>query len=175
MASPIRNALVAAAIGAAGLTGAANLVTSYEGYSPTVYIDPVGIKTICRGTTSGPLIAKGKATQDECDRATLADLEAAAAVVRSCVPGALTQGEYNAWTSFALNVGRGAKGKKDGMCMLKSGKTPTHVLLLRAGKPRAACHMMIQWTNPPALKKGLTRRRTDEMALCLRDLPEDAK
>lgn len=175
MANPIRNALVASVIAAAGLTGAFNLVDTYEGNSPSVYIDPVGIKTICRGTTSGPLIAKGKATSDECDRATLADLEMAAAVVRSCVTVPLTQGEYNAWTSFAYNVGRGAKGKKDGMCVLKTGAVPSHVRYLNAGKPRAACHMMIQWTNPAKLKKGLTRRRTDEMALCLRDLPEAAK
>lgn len=174
MANPIRNALVASAIAAAGLGGAFSLAAKWEGNATKLYIDPVGKPTICRGTTTGPLIKKGVATAAECDEATLKDLEVAGATVRRCYIGPMTNGEYNAWASFTNNVGPGGRGVKDGFCSLKSGAVPSHLRLLREGKPRAACKMLFQWTNPPALKKGLLARRTDEYALCIHDLPPGA-
>lgn len=176
MANPIRNAAVAAIIATAGLTGASNLITTYEGYSAKVYLDPLKIPTICRGTTSGPLIAKGVATEKECDEATLKDIQTAAATVKRCAPVDMTLGELNAWTSFAYNVGPGKKGKKDGFCVLKSGKQPSHLrYLLRPGSTipdrMAACKMLMSWTQPgTVVHNGLKKRRTEEYAMCVRDL-----
>mgnify|MGYP006051667231 FL=1 len=165
--------LVAAAIAAAGLIPAFDLVDKFEGNRSEVYKDPLGIPTICRGTTHGPLIAKGKATRDECDTATLEDIQTAAAIVRRCTAGAtLTEGEYNAWTSFALNVGAGGKGRKDGFCTLKSGKVPSHIRLIKSGQPGAACKMLFQWTMPGTnVFNGLLNRRTAEYKVCVKDLP----
>ena len=166
-------ASVAAALAAASLTPAFDLVDKFEGNRNTVYLDPLKIKTICRGTTHGPLVAKGVATDAECDLATLEDLKTAAAIVTRCTAGAtLTNGEYNAWTSFALNVGPGGKGVKDGFCRLKSGAVPSHIRLMLAGKPRDACKMLYQWTMPGTVVfNGLLNRRTAEYKVCVGDLP----
>lgn len=167
----MKKSMVAALVAAAGLGGAFGLVEKFEGNVPTVYIDPVGIRTICRGHT-GSLTKKGTATPDECDRVTLEDLQVAQQRVHSCIKVPMTNSEENAWVSFTFNVGLGGKGVKDGMCILKSGAVPSHVRLLNAGKHREACYMMAQWTQPgTAVHRGLTRRRTDEMALCLKELP----
>ena len=165
-------ASVAAALAAASLTPAFDLVDRFEGNKSEVYRDPLGIKTICRGTTHGPLIAKGKATAAECDAATLADIKTAAAIVDRCTAGVvLSNGERNAWTSFALNVGSGGKGVKDGFCKLKSGGTPSHIRLMLAGKPREACKMLYQWTMPGTnVHNGLLNRRTAEYKVCVGDL-----
>lgn len=175
MANAIRNAAVAATLAAAGLTGAYNLIDTFEGNRNTVYLDPLGIKTICRGTTSGPLIAKGKATDAECDAATLKDIEVAAATVRRCFTGHLTVGEYSAWTSFTYNVGPGGKGVKDGFCKLKNGNEPTLLKLLKRGDDtatrRAACAQLYDWAMPGTnVYNGLLKRRTSEYAMCVRDL-----
>lgn len=169
----LKNKAVGVALSLAGLTGAFILVDKYEGNSSTVYLDPLKIKTICRGTTHGPLIAKGKATADECDRATLEDITTAAAIVDRCTAGIkLTEGERNAWTSFALNVGPGGKGVKDGFCKLKSGGTPSHIRFIYAGEPERACKMLFQWTMPGTnVHRGLLNRRTAEYSTCVKDLP----
>lgn len=173
----IRNAALAASLAAASLTGTFLLVDRFEGNSPTVYKDPLGIKTICRGTTSGPLIAKGKATAAECDEATLHDIEVAAATVRRCTPGVeFTPGEFGAWVSFAYNVGPGGKGVKDGFCKLKSGREPSHLRIIKSSDDplvrKAACGKLFQWTMPGTnVHRGLLNRRTAEYALCVADLP----
>lgn len=176
MANPIRNALIAASVAAAGLTGAFNLIDRFEGKENTVYVDPLGIKTICRGTTSGPLIAKGRATDDECDAATLHDLQVAAATVDRCAAGVvLSPGERSAWVSFTLNVGPGGKGVKDGFCRLKSGREPGHLRLLKSSSDplvrRAACAKLFEWTMPGTnVHRGLLNRRTAEYSVCVEDL-----
>lgn len=173
--TPIKNKLVAGAIALAGLSSAFVLVDKYEGNSLPVYKDPLGIPTICRGTTSGPLIKKGRATQAECDESTLHELLVAQRTVRSCFDGQLTDGELNAWTSFAYNVGPGGKGVKDGFCRLKSGNTPTHLKLLRFSNDpqvrRDACKKLFDWTMPGTnVHRGLLNRRTAEYAICVKDL-----
>lgn len=170
--SAIRTAALAAA-SALGLGGAYTLVDKHEwtGRETAVYRDPVGIPTICIGHT-GPLTKIGRrATPQECTAAALKDLEVAYATVQRCVKVPLTDGEKQAWTSFTFNVGPGAKGVKDGMCMLKNGNLPTHVKLLNAGKPKEACAMLMQWTKAGGVQyRGLVTRRIDEVTYCLKDL-----
>lgn len=173
MALPIKRLVGAAALAASlGLGGAWQLIGKFEGPPATkTYRDPLGIPTICRGAT-GALAARGYATLAECDEQAVKDIQIAAATVKSCVKVDLTQGEYNAWTSFAYNVGPGRKGVKDGMCVLKSGAVPSHVRLLAAGRHLDACKMLLQWTQPgTVVHNGLKARRTDELAMCLKDLP----
>lgn len=171
----LRNTVVAASLAATGLLGAFNLVEKYEGLVTTAYADPLGIKTICRGTTSGPLLARGKATVDECDAQTVADLKVAQATVTRCFKGPLTAGELAAWTDFTYNVGPGGRGVKDGFCTLKSGRKPKFLRLLETDNSpvtrRAACRQLFDWTQPgTVVHRGLLRRRTDEYAVCIHDL-----
>ena len=152
-----------------GLLGAVTLVDKWEGYSATTYRDVVGVPTICRGHT-GPLAAKGHASVAECDAATLADIRVAAATVDRCAPG-LPNGPRNAWTSFTYNTGPGRAGVKDGFCVLKSGAVPTHIKLIRQGRHAEACEMLLQWNKAGGkVLRGLTNRRVEELAMCLRGL-----
>jgi lysozyme len=101
------------------------------------------------------------------------DLKVAEATVRRCITVPLSQGELNAYTSFAYNVGPGKRGVKDGMCVLKSGAVPSHVRNAQAGRRRAACANLMQWTMPGTnVHRGLYARRVDEVAMCLHDLKE---
>jgi lysozyme len=177
----IRSTSISLLLASAGLVGAFNLADKYEGLPQHNgvayrYIDAVGVPTICRGTTTGPLVKRGYATIDECDAQTVKDLKVAWATVQRCMHGPMTQGEKDAWTSFANNVGPGGRGVKDGMCMLKSGRQPSHVSLFNSGKHRAACAKLFDWTQPGTpIHRGLLKRRTDEYATCIKDLPGDAQ
>lgn len=157
-----------------GLGGAWSLIDKYEPAPDMTrsYTDPVGIRTICRGNT-GPLSKQARVTQAQCDEADVEALRVAQATVLRCIKVPLTKGELNAWTSFAYNVGPGGKGRKDGMCMLKSGRVPTHVTRLNAGHHRLACSSLMDWTMPGTkVHNGLYARRLDELAMCVHDLPE---
>lgn len=167
----IKNTLTAATLAGLGLLGAANLVDRWEGNTTSRYVDPLGIATICRGHT-GFLTRYAKVTEAQCDAALIEDLKVAAATVARCVDwDSLSAGEKAAWTSFALNVGPGGRGVKDGMCRLKTGAEPSHVRLLRQGRHREACAMLDQWTMPGTnVHRGLKARRADEKAACLKDL-----
>lgn len=170
MNKPIAATVLASVL---GLGGAFTLVDQHEwtGRETTTYKDVVGINTICRGHTGRLAVPGYTATREECDKATVDDLLVAYNTVKSCVKVPLTPGEVSGWTSFAYTVGPGKKGVKDGMCMLKSGREPSHVRLLNAGKPAEACAMMAQWTKAGGkVYRGLERRRVDEMAYCYRDL-----
>jgi len=173
----LKKVLTGAALAASlGLGGAWSIVDRFEPAADMTksYIDPVGIRTICRGTT-GPLARQARVTQAQCDEATVSDLRTAEATVRRCYTGPLTNGELNAWTSFTLNVGPGARGVKDGFCILKSGAVPSHLRLLNTHRPAAACAVLMQWTSAGGRRlQGLYNRRIAELALCLRDLPEGA-
>lgn len=172
----LRKILTGAALATSlGLGGAWSLIDKYEparNGMTKVYLDPLGIPTVCRGHT-GPLTRQATVTTADCDKATVDDLRTAEATVRRCYTGPLTSGELNAYTSFAYNVGPGGKGRKDGFCVLKSGAVPGHLRLLRQGRPAAACSMLMQWTMPGTnVHKGLYARRVDEVAMCVHDLKE---
>lgn len=174
----LRKALTGIALATSlGLGGAWSLVDRFEpapGDMTKSYVDPLGHRTICRGTT-GPLANQARVTQAQCDEATVDDLRTAQATVLRCVHVPLTNGELNAWTSFALNVGPGKRGVKDGMCMLKSGRVPSHVTALQAGRHRAACAKLMDWTMPgTVVHNGLYNRRVAELTMCLHDLAEGA-
>lgn len=175
--NPIKSAAAVALLAGAGLLGSGNLITKYEGWSDHVYLDPLGIPTICRGATDKALTSLKVVTAKQCDDADVKNILAAAETVKRCAGPdvGFTLGELNAWTSFAYNVGPGGRGKKDGFCMLKSGKQPTLLRLIKEGKPRAACKQLFAWTQPGTkIHNGIKARRTEEYALCVRDLPEDS-
>lgn len=161
-----------ALVAALGLTAAATFTATWEGESKTVYKDVIGVPTICRGHTGKDVyMGMPKATDAQCDAWHAEDVLEAYRVVQSCVKVPLTPGEKVAWTSFTLNVGPGKQGVKDGMCALKSGRTPSHVRYLNAGQPLDACAMLMQWTKAGGVEfRGLRNRRIAEVRECVKDL-----
>lgn len=167
-----------ATIAALGLTAAVAFTAQWEGDGPKrgslnyPYLDIVGVATVCKGHTGKDVTMSMKPVPDaQCAEWHSLDVLAGYSVVRQCVKVELSEGERTAWSSFALNVGPGGKGRKDGMCMLKSGKVPSHVVLLNQGHRLEACAMLMQWTKAGGVEsKGIRNRRVAEVAQCVKDL-----
>lgn len=157
--------------GALAIALALPVVQKWEGTRTTAYLDHLGIPTICTGHT-GPEVKLGlKVTAAQCDEWLKQDLQIAYDITQSCVPGYVPQSVRAAYTSFTFNVGSGAPGRKDGMCVLKSGRVPQHVRQLQAGDFKAACDTLALWKKAGgAVSNGIVNRRMDEISLCYRDL-----
>lgn len=158
--------------GAAAVLVAAGLLTAkWEGTRLNAYQDHIGVWTICTGHT-GPEVVRGlRATKAQCDEWHRKDLNIAYDTTIRCVPGNIPNSVRAAYTSFALNVGPGGKGRKDGMCVLKSGAVPTHVKLLNSGQYIKACDQLLKWSNAGGqFSRGIYNRRVSEMTLCKEDL-----
>lgn len=145
-----------------------------EGRSLTAYRDPLGVVTICDGDTHGVKMGDVR-TPAQCDAATLREISAALTIVDRCVTVPLTENERAAYGDFAYNVGPGAKGVKDGFCMLKSGRQPTFLRKLNAGDHVGACNGLLEWVpdvdGPQAhIRAGLLLRRQQEVEICLTGL-----
>lgn len=168
--SALREKLVAL-----GLTAALVIVPAFEGKptkngEPVVYIDPVGIATVCFGHT-GPEVKMGKRfTHAQCDEYIEKDIMIAYNATVRCFGGIQHLSPFikSAMTSFTLNVGPGGKGVKDGFCKLKSGREPSILRNLKAGNIRAACLGLLEWRKPDLA--GIHKRRKAESDLCLKGL-----
>lgn len=156
---------------AAALVMAATVVIPWEGKRNAAYQDHIGVWTICYGHTGKAVIKGLRASDAQCDIWLRDDLKIAYATTMKCVPGEIPVSVRAGFTSFAFNVGPGGKGVKDGMCMLKSGKTPTHVILLNSGQYAKACDAMLKWSNAGGkFSKGVHNRRLSEVEMCKADL-----
>ena len=151
------------------------LVTYFEGDKPVGYKDPVGIPTAGVGHT-GPDVVVGKFYSDAIREGWLKeDLADAGLTVERCAPENIDVYWRAAFISFAFNVGPGRKGVKDGFCILKSGKVPSHIRYARAGDKTRSCRALLQWIRAGGrVMNGLKRRRDAECALCLTD-PKNPK
>lgn len=88
-------------------------------------------------------------------------------IVRSCIHVQLSQGEHDAFTSLAFNIGRGAKGVKDGLCVLKSGAPTTLSKKVNAGDYAGACREILNFASFKGKKlTGLVKRRKSEYKIC---------
>jgi lysozyme len=144
------------------------LAKPHEGLRLVAYLDPVGVPTICAGITKGVRLGD-IATPRECDAREQQAMLQALDIVRRCSnDAALSQNEWAAWGSFTYNVGPGRKGVKDGFCVLKSGKEPTLLRLIKAGQFVDACRELPKWVKAGGIRfAGLVKRRDDEMRICL--------
>lgn len=145
-----------ARIAALGLGACVAFVTSWEGMKLVAYRDPVGIPTICAGSTDGVILGQ-TATRAQCEELLGKELLQAHDNMARCVRVPLTPGERTAYTSFTYNLGAGA------FC----GSTLARKL--NAGDRRGACAELSRWVYAKGMRlPGLVKRRAAERELCER-------
>lgn len=142
----VRYAATALVASAAGIGG----IKTYEGSSKTVYLDPVGIPTVCSGHTKSVSRADvGRKFSDAaCDDLLRQDTKVAEAAVKKYVTVPITQAQYDALVSFTFNVG--------------SGNLARSTLLKRvnANQCLSAGEQFLRWNRANGqVLRGLTLRR----------------
>lgn len=81
-----------------------DLIGRFEGLSLPAYLDPVGIPTICYGSTQGVRLGQ-LATFEECNLLLHRDTGKAGQAVARYIHVSVTQGQYDALVSFTYNLG----------------------------------------------------------------------
>lgn len=134
---------------------ASALAAVWEGYNPTPYFDPVGIKTVCRGHTGG--IRDATYTKAECDALFMGDLGAAYAGVAACVHVPLTYPQLAALTDAAFNLGSRTVCRSTALRLANSG-----------AKPSVWCPQLGRYIYAGGrVLPGLVKRGKARVALCL--------
>jgi lysozyme len=140
----------------AGLSASALIgIALHEGYRDKAYDDGVGVQTIGFGTTDG--VKPGDRITVERALVRLgADVARHEAELRRCVQVPVYQYEWDAYVSWAYNVGTGAACKS------------TLVKKLNAGDYPGACKELLRWTRAGGRElPGLVKRRRDEYRRCI--------
>lgn len=152
MASNIRYAVAGLALSAAGLAA----ITTYEGYSDTVYVPiPGDVPTAGYGHADIRLPVGKHITKGEALKWLSEDVKQAEEAVKRCVRVPLTTHEYSAYVSFTYNIGGSA------FC------NSTLVKLLNQANYKAACDQLHRWVYSNGKKiKGLENRRNMEALTC---------
>jgi len=148
---------------AAALAAACALAVPMEGLRTKAYRDPVGIPTICFGSTKGVKLGD-VATPEQCKSMLSAEMLQSIDAVDRCVPGlpvnvlaAFADAAYNLGEKIACDTTRSTAARK-----------------LKAGDFVGACNELPKWdkASMPGLGlvplPGLTKRRALERELCLR-------
>lgn len=147
-----RTAIAAMSLSAAGFVS----IVLHEGYSDRA-IEPVkgDVPTIGFGTTEGVKMGDTITAPKAVERA-LADVTKFEGAIKRCVTVPLTQGEYDAYTSLAYNIGPTA------FC------ASTLVRKLNAGDYAGACREILRWDKFKGRSlRGLTLRREREYRRCI--------
>lgn len=140
---------------------AAPFVGDWEGLRTSAYLDPVGIPTICYGSTQGVKIGQEKTVQ-QCNELLQTELLEYYKAVDDGITVPLPPARAAALTSFAYNVG------------IANFNRSTLRRLMNEGKTRQACDELGKWVFAKGMKlRGLVRRREAERQLCLEGLPKD--
>lgn len=151
----VATALVVSAAGLAGLQ-------QHEGVIHKVYLDPVGIPTVCAGHTETVTRQDvGKAySPAACDQLLRHDLRTAEAAVKRHLKVPVTQEQYDAVVSFTFNVGSGNLARS------------SFLRLANAGKCREAGDQLLRWNRARGqVLPGLTARRAYERGQWLSGCP----
>ena len=159
-----RIAVGALSLSAAGLLG----IASHEGFSDTAYI-PIAddVPTIGFGSTEGVKMGD-KITVPQALERLHRDVNNAESAIGRCVTVPLSQGEYDAYTSLAFNIGASA------FC------SSTLVRKLNGGDYEGACAEILRWDKKKIQTaagktvtvtiKGLSNRRKKEYEMCVKHL-----
>lgn len=149
---------------AAALSLATALAVPAEGLRQWAYRDPVGIPTICFGSTAGVTMGDFR-TVPECKALLTKDMLYAIQAVDSCRPGlpinvlaAFSDSVYNLGPTIACNKAESAAAR-----------------LLAAGDYTAACNQLPRWNKGRVLGvlvplPGLTKRRKMARDVCLAEV-----
>lgn len=150
--------------GAIGVTAAALAgIAGFEDYRERSYDDGVGVQTVGFGTTRMP---DGRPVQkgDRLDpvRAVIAlqaDADRRAKELAVCIGDVpLTRGEWDAYMSWAYNVGTGAACRSTLVRKLKQ-QPPDY---------EGACKELLRWTKAGGRElPGLAKRRQVEYQMCM--------
>ena len=148
---------------AAALAAACAIAVPMEGLRTKAYRDPVGIPTICFGTTRGVMLGD-VATVAQCEGMLTKEMLESIDAVDRCVPNlpsnvlaAFSDAVYNLGPKIACDPARSTAARK-----------------LKAGDFVGACNELPRWdkASVPGLGlvplPGLTKRRQLERELCLR-------
>jgi lysozyme len=148
----VKSKALAAVAGA--LVIAVPLVKPLEGRSLASYLDPVGIPTICYGSTAGVKLGQTK-TDAQCDALLANELGQAIASVDQLTIRQQPDTRRAALGSFVYNVGEQAFA---GSTLLRK---------LNAGDVSGACAELSRWVYAKGVRlNGLVQRRAAERELC---------
>jgi lysozyme len=152
-------------VAGAGLVATALFISGFEGVSNKVYVDPVGIQTVCAGHAytgpdGKPLKEGATYTDDVCSYLLGQDTLAANKAVLAAVKVPLSAGENLAYTDFTFNNGAGAFRKSS---ILRK---------LNKGDRKGACAALLLYVKGKVKGKlvtlpGLVTRRKAEQKACL--------
>jgi len=134
------------------------VITNWEGFSPVVYKDIVGVPTIGYGTTQG--VKPGDTmTEGEARTRLVKEVEDEyGAAVKRCVNVPLYQSEYDAFVSLTYNIGATAFCRS------------TLVRKVNVEEYSEACRQILRWNRAGGkVVRGLVNRRKDEYVLCTKD------
>lgn len=131
-----------------------------EGLRRAAYNDPVGILTVCYGSTVG--VRPGQVTLAECHARLTTDMIAAIETVEKCVPN-LPEHMLAAWADAVFNLGPR---------IVCDRSNSTAARLLAMGELTLACNELPRWNKARIAGQmvplpGLTARRERERQLCL--------
>lgn len=132
-----------------------------EGLRQWAYRDPIGLLTVCWGSTLN--VEAGRYyTLEECRIRLDADMLQAIATVERCAPG-LPEPALAAFADAVFNAGP---------TIACSRERSTAARLLAAGDLSGACRQLPRWNKARVAGAmvelpGLTKRRNKEMELCL--------
>ena len=133
-----------------------------EGLRNYAYRDPVGIPTICFGTTRGVKLGDYKGTP-ECKVLITQDMQNAVDAVERCGAPSMSVNQMAAFADLVYNVGP---------LPLCSPENSTLHRKLKAGDVIGACNELPKWNKAKIVGvfvslPGLTERRLLEKELCL--------
>ena len=147
---------------AAALAAACAIAVPMEGLRTKAYRDPVGIPTICFGSTKGVMLGD-TATPEQCKAMLTKEMLESIDAVDRCVPNlpvnvsaAFADAVFNLGPKIACDTARSTAARK-----------------LKAGDYVGACNELPRWdkANMPVVGlvplPGLTKRRALERELCL--------
>lgn len=156
-------AFVAAGLSAPAAFVAYDLSLPSEGFHQEVYLDPVGLPTVCVGRMDKKLKLGQSFTLDECMEMFAEDWKKHQRQLDSVVkvPYA-SEWQKEALTDFTFNVGIG------------NVRSSTLIKLLNQNKHVEACRQLTRWVKAGGKTlRGLVTRRDKTMPYCLGELSWD--